>query len=179
LPVVALRDGGGASGSTAGLPAELGGLPSLESSRDEHEKLRERIMGLEDSLQRLGRESLERAKLGMEKLAEKYFPKVKQYEAMSMATPPASALAAGGQGPLLRVSPMAVKVVGPMPTVGAQMLPGAAIRTSLSPPRTTASRLASPRHVAGHCSPAAAAPKAAGPVSPTTGGAVWPGQAVA
>jgi len=48
----------------------------LEAHGDEHEKLRERIKNLEESLQRLGRESLERAKLGMEKLAEKYFPKV-------------------------------------------------------------------------------------------------------
>lgn len=52
-------------------------MQSLESSGDEHEKLRERIKNLEESLQRLGRESLERAKLGMEKLAEKYFPKVR------------------------------------------------------------------------------------------------------
>lgn len=49
-------------------------MRSLEAG-DEHEKLRERIKNLEESLQRLGRESLERAKLGMEKLAEKYFPK--------------------------------------------------------------------------------------------------------
>merc|ERR1740130_695794 len=52
-------------------------MQSLESSGDEHEKLRERIKNLEESLQRLGRASLERAKLGMEKLAEKYFPKVR------------------------------------------------------------------------------------------------------
>jgi hypothetical protein len=51
-------------------------MRSLEAG-DEHEKLRERIKNLEESLQRLGRESLERAKLGMEKLAEKYFPKVR------------------------------------------------------------------------------------------------------
>lgn len=50
-------------------------MQSLEASNDEHEKLRERIKNLEESLQRLGEESLERAKLGMEKLAEKYFPK--------------------------------------------------------------------------------------------------------
>jgi len=51
-------------------------MRSLEAG-DEHEKLRERIKNLEESLQRLGRESLERAKVGMEKLAEKYFPKVR------------------------------------------------------------------------------------------------------
>jgi len=49
-------------------------IRSLEASGNEHEKLRERIKNLEESLQRLGKESLERAKLGMEKLAEKYFP---------------------------------------------------------------------------------------------------------
>lgn len=65
-------------------------IRSLEASSDEHEKLRERIKSLEDSLQKLGRESLERAKVGMEKLAEKYFPKVKQYEALGIATPPIS-----------------------------------------------------------------------------------------
>lgn len=63
---------------------EAGGAPSagidprgMEVMRhldtgDEHEKLRERIRTLEESLKRLGRESLERAKLGMERLAEKY-----------------------------------------------------------------------------------------------------------
>lgn len=63
-------------------------IRSLEASGDEHEKLRDRIRSLEDSLQRLGRESLERAKLGMEKLAEKYFPKVRQYESLGLVTAP-------------------------------------------------------------------------------------------
>merc|ERR1740121_2917002 len=148
-----------------GPPPELGGNPeamrvhmnSLEASRDEHEKLRERIMSLEESLQRLGRESLERAKIGMEKLAEKYFPKVKQYEALNVSTPPPI-----GQGPLLRVpmKPMQVKVVGPMPGVAAQPMPGSALRTSMSPSRP---QLASPRSLpvrslSGHCSPGPAAP---------------------
>lgn len=65
-------------------------IRSLEASSEEHAKLRERIRSLEESLQRLGRESLERAKLGMEKLAEKYFPKAKQQEAMGLEVPPLS-----------------------------------------------------------------------------------------
>lgn len=125
-------------------------MNSLETSRDEHERLRERILSLEDSLQRLGRESLERAKLGMEKLAEKYFPKVKQYEALTASTPPSSNGIPLGQGPLLRV-PLKVRVVGPMPAVPAQPLTGGAqLRTSMSPPRP---HLASPRSLSGHCSP--------------------------
>jgi len=55
-------------------------IQTLEASSEEHAKLRERIKNLEESLQRLGRESLERAKVGMEKLAEKYFPKATQHE---------------------------------------------------------------------------------------------------
>merc|ERR1711957_255307 len=51
-------------------------IRNLEASGDEHEKLRDRIRSLEESLQKLERESLERAKLGMEQLAEKYFPKM-------------------------------------------------------------------------------------------------------
>jgi len=67
-------------------------IRSLEASSEEHERLRERIRSLEESLQRLGRESLERAKVGMEKLAEKYFPNAKQCEAMGMIAPPLSRL---------------------------------------------------------------------------------------
>jgi len=55
-------------------------IQTLEASSEEHAKLRERIKNLEESLQRLGHESLERAKVGMEKLAEKYFPKAKPHE---------------------------------------------------------------------------------------------------
>merc|ERR1712070_1245181 len=47
-------------------------IQSVDATADEHEQLRERIKTLEESLKRLGRESLERAKLGMERLAEKY-----------------------------------------------------------------------------------------------------------
>jgi len=56
-------------------------IENQDINNDEHERLRERIKNLENSLQCLGRESLERAKVGMEKLAEKYFPKTRQYEA--------------------------------------------------------------------------------------------------
>lgn len=49
-------------------------IRSLDATDDEHERLRERIRSLEESLERLGRESLERAKFGMERLAERYFP---------------------------------------------------------------------------------------------------------
>lgn len=49
-------------------------IQNLDANGDEHEKLRERIKTLEESLKRLGRESLERAKIGMERLAEKYDP---------------------------------------------------------------------------------------------------------
>jgi len=59
-------------------------IQTLEASSEEHAKLRERIKNLEESLQRLGRESLERAKVGMEKLAEKYFPKARQHEMVAM-----------------------------------------------------------------------------------------------
>lgn len=59
-------------------------IQTLEASSEEHAKLRERIKGLEESLQRLGRESLERAKVGMEKLAEKYFPSAKQHEPVAL-----------------------------------------------------------------------------------------------
>lgn len=47
-------------------------MQNIDANADEHEKLRERIKTLEESLKRLGRESLDRAKLGMERLAEKY-----------------------------------------------------------------------------------------------------------
>jgi hypothetical protein len=66
-------------------------VQSLEAG-DEHERLRERIKNLEESLQKLGRESLERAKLGMEKLAEKYFPKVQR----PLGTMPAAPQSAPG-----------------------------------------------------------------------------------
>lgn len=46
---------------------------NLEVNGDEHEQLRERIRTLEESLHRLGRESLERAKVGMERVAEKHY----------------------------------------------------------------------------------------------------------
>jgi len=46
-----------------------------EDWSSEQDKLKDRIRTLEESLQRLGKDNLERAKQGMEKLTEKYFPK--------------------------------------------------------------------------------------------------------
>jgi len=81
-------------------------MRSLEAHGDEHEKLRERIKNLEESLQKLGRESLERAKLGMEKLAEKYFPKVRPAPAVGpyAAAPAGYAQSASLQTPGLPVN---------------------------------------------------------------------------
>jgi len=127
-------------------------IASLEISSDEHEKLRERIRTLEDSLQRLGRESLERAKVGMEKLADKYFPKVQQYEALTVTclrggginTPPYSvgeARPAASAGPLLRL-PLAAPVVRP---------------TDSGPATLSMATGSSPVHVRACCSPTRAA----------------------
>lgn len=128
------RQGDGDGGAGPPYPEALRArMSSLEAARDEHEKLRERIAGLEESLQRLGRESLERAKVGMDKLADKYFPKVKQYEGLEywQTTP-----AVNGR-------PMPVRVMAPtLPVSGVQPFPTAALRTSVSPIRTT---IVSPR----------------------------------
>lgn len=92
-------------------------MQSLEAHGDEHEKLRERIKNLEESLQRLGRESLERAKLGMEKLAEKYFPKVRTAGPMPHTTPglvlPGGATA--GVAQVRSAYPISMPGVQPMP----------------------------------------------------------------
>lgn len=71
----------------SGIAENVGGIFPLKQSHDalkervrnlevngssEHESLRERIRSLEESLHRLGRESLERAKVGMERVAEKH-----------------------------------------------------------------------------------------------------------
>merc|ERR1712107_563015 len=63
-----------------GIRERLRQMESAESLGDEdrsseQDKLRDRIRNLEESLQRLGKDNLERAKQGMEKLTEKYFPK--------------------------------------------------------------------------------------------------------
>merc|ERR1719231_1715377 len=63
-----------------GLRERFRQMESAESHGDEdrsseQDKLRDRIRNLEESLQRLGKDNLERAKQGMEKLTEKYFPK--------------------------------------------------------------------------------------------------------
>jgi len=44
----------------------------------EHDKLKDRIRNLEESLQRLSKDSLERTKQDVEKFSEKYFPKGQQ-----------------------------------------------------------------------------------------------------
>lgn len=77
---------------------------------DEHEKLRDRIRTLEESLKRLGRESLERAKHGMERLAEKY-------DTGAQPLPPGRAVPCEGLGPLL---PPSVEALGVHTTPAAQ-----------------------------------------------------------
>merc|ERR1719487_535125 len=113
-------------------------MQSNEAHGDEHEKLRERIQNLEESLQRLGRESLERAKLGMEKLAEKYFPKVRTAGGPSPhlglnVTSPGLVLPSGataGAAQVRSAYPLAMPGVQPMPlNVTATAAPAAATTT--------------------------------------------------